>query len=241
VRLPFVLFLVAGVARAGALDDMDTRSNVEASIRGNAATANLHLKIDVVDGVVLPQGLVRNLNQSDDVVRLAARIKGVREVDRSGLRLEFAGPADDQIAQIIARQVLAVPKFASTSPRVSVEGGVVTLTGKLKNASWREELRDLCGAIDGVIDVVDRLETPETPDERIQRVLDATFSPRAAPPFPGRVQAEAAAGTVTLSGRVPRLYDRQLAERKAWGVNGVRRVDNRLELRSGTAIEVIRP
>jgi osmotically-inducible protein OsmY len=46
---------------------------------------------------------------------------------------------------------------------------------------------------------------------------------------------------VTLEGRVPRLFDKELAEHNARGINGVRRVDNRLELRSGTAIQVIYP
>jgi len=241
VRLPFLLLLLAGTAEAGTLDDMTIRSNVETSIRGTAGTANLHLKIDVDDGVVKPQGPVHDLDQADEVVSLASKIKGVRDVDRSQLRLEFPGPGDEEVARRIERQVLAIPKFASTAPKASVESGVVTLTGKIKNASWRGELRTLCGAIEGVIDVVDRLETPDTPDDRIQKVLDAIFGARVKPPFPGKVEAVVKEGTVSLSGRVPRLLDRTTAEKHAWGINGVRRVDNQLELRTGTTIEVIRP
>jgi osmotically-inducible protein OsmY len=241
VKLSLVLFFVAGLARAGTLDDMEIRSNVEGSIRGTARTAMLHLKIDVDGGVVIPRGVVHDLDQADDVVQLASKIKGVREVDRAHLKLEFEGPPDEQLAQSIERQVLAIPKFSSTSPHAAVKEGIVTLTGKLKNASWRLELRSLCGAIEGVVDVVDLLETPETPDDRIQAVLDASFGPRVTPPFPGRVQAIVKEGTVTLTGRVPRLFDRVTAEQKAWGVNGVRHVDNHLEMKSGTSIEVVRP
>jgi osmotically-inducible protein OsmY len=235
------LILLATAAQAGTLDDMSLRSNVESSIRGNAQTAMLHLKVDVVDAVVTPSGRVRNLNQADDVVELASRIKGVKDVIRTQLLLEFEGPADALIAALIARQVLAIPKFAATDMRVNVVAGVVTLEGTLKNASWRTELRRLCGAIEGVTEVVDRLETPDTPDDRIQKVLDSVFGPRVKPPFPGRVNAQVLAGTVTLEGRVPRLSDRRAAARAAWGINGVRTVDNRLELGSGTSIEVIRP
>jgi len=241
VRLPFLVFLLAGVVRAGTLDDMDLRSNVETSIRGTAQTANLHLKIDVVDGLVIPQGVVRDLNQADDVVELAAKIKGVKGVDRSKLRLEFTGPPDEQIVQMIDRQVLAIPKFASTGPRVVVRSGIVTLSGKLKNGSWRRELRELCGAIEGVQDVIDEMETPDTPDDRIQKVLDASFGPRVTPPFPGKVRATVKEGAVSLEGRVPRLSDRMSASRKAWAINGVRRVDDHLELKTGTAIQVVRP
>jgi osmotically-inducible protein OsmY len=124
---------------------------------------------------------------------------------------------------------------------VTVSAGVVTLEGLLKNAAWRTELRRLCGAVEGVTGFVDHLETPETPDDRIQKVLDGIFGPRVIPPFPGRIQARVTAGAVTLEGRVPRLCDRDAAIRAAWGINGVRSIDARLELGSGTSIEVVRP
>jgi len=236
-----MLFAVAFLAGAGTLEDMDLRSNVEASIRGSAETANLHLKVGVVDGVVIPQGVVRNLNQADDVVELASKIKGVTAVDRSGMRLEYSGPSDEAIADGVARTIFEVPKYASSSIRVAAAAGVVTLTGTIKNAAWRTELHRICGGIDGVQGVSDLLETPETPPDRIQKALDAVFGPRVLPRFPGKVSATAEGGTVTLEGRVPRLYDRDVAGRHAWGINGVRRVDNRLELGSGTVIRVIDP
>lgn len=235
------MLLAATTGRAGTLDDMGLRSNVETSIRGTADTAMLHLKIEVKDGVVTPIGLVHDLDQADRVVLLATKIKGVKDVDRSKLQLEFAGPPDDQLASQLAREIMAVPKFAASSPRIAVAAGVVTLTGSLKNAAWRGELRTLCGAVQGVIDVVDELETPVTPDDKIQRVLDGNFGPRVLPPFPGRVDAKVKDGVVTLEGRVPRLYDKRAAEERSRSINGVRRIDNQLELGSGTTIEVIHP
>jgi osmotically-inducible protein OsmY len=46
---------------------------------------------------------------------------------------------------------------------------------------------------------------------------------------------------VTLEGHVPRLCDKQAAEFDARGINGVKSIDNRLEVRSATAIRVIHP
>ena len=229
------------LAEAGTLDDMELRSNVEGSIRGTAQTANLHLKIQVENGVAIPEGVVRDLNQADDVADLAAKVRGITGVDRSRLRLEFAGQADEGLAARVGRTLFEVPKYASSSMKIAVESGVVTLTGEIGNAAWREEIRRACGAIEGVVDVADRLDTPETPDERIQRALDGVFGVRVLPRFPGFVRAAAKDGVVTLDGHVPRLYDRLLAEHDARGINGVHRVDNRLELRSGTAIQVINP
>jgi len=228
-------------AQAGTLDDMDLRSNVETLIRGTAQTAHLHLKIQVENAVAVPEGVVRDLNQIDEVADLAAKVKGIVGVDRSRLRLEFPASSDDDLASRVSRTLYAVPKFAASSMKVAVADRVVTLTGTIKNAAWRGEIRRLCGAIEGVVEVVDRLETPETPDKKIQRVLESIFGVRVVPRFPGYVEAVVKDGVVTLEGRVPRLCDKQAAEFDARGINGVKSVDNRLELRSATAIRVIHP
>jgi osmotically-inducible protein OsmY len=236
-----ILVLTCVTATAGTLEDMELRSNVEGSIRGAAQTANLHLKISVDNAVAIPEGVVRDLNQADDVVDLAAKVRGITGVDRSRLRLEFAAQGDVELASLVTRSLSEYPKYASSSMRIAVERGVVTLGGELGNAAWRGELRRLCGGIEGVVDVADRLESPQTPDEKIQKALDGVFGIRVLPRFPGSVRAVAKDGVVTLEGRVPRLFDKDLAEHNARGINGVRRVDNRLELRSGTAIQVINP
>jgi len=240
VLIFIVLTATAGVG-AATLEDMELRSNVETLIRGSATTANLHLKIDVREAVANPQGVVHDLQQADDVVLLASKVKGIVGVDRSGLRLEYSGPGDDAVAAAIRRSISEIPRYTSATIAIDVASGVVTLTGAMKNASWREDLRKLCGAVEGVIDVVDRIESPETTDVRIQKALDAVFGARVTPRFPGRVSATVVGGQVTLEGRVPRLFEKNAAERHAWGINGVRRVDNRLELGSGTTLRVIEP
>ena len=40
---------------------------------------------------------------------------------------------------------------------------------------------------------------------------------------------------------MPSLYDKRVAERKTWEVNGVREVDNRVDLFSSSAIRVVHP
>jgi osmotically-inducible protein OsmY len=236
-----VLPVVWCLTQAATLDDMELRSNVETAIRGTAQTATLKLKISVENAVAIPEGLVHDLNQADDVVTLAAKVKGIKSVERSLLRLEFPATADDQLAARVERSIFEIPKYASSSIKVAVSGGVVTLTGGIKNAAWRQELRRLCGGIDGVSGLVDELTTPDTPDEKIQKVLDGVFGVRVTPRFPGRVSAIVTAGVVALEGRVPRLHDKLVAERAAWGINGVHRVENGLTLESGTAIRVIQP
>jgi osmotically-inducible protein OsmY len=236
-----ILLVIPCLSRASTLDDMELRSNVETAIRGTAQTASLHLKIRVEDAVAIPEGLVHDLNQADDVMTLAAKVKGIRRVDRSQLRLEFPATLDDQVAARVERSLFEIPKYASSTIKVAVGGGVVTLTGGIKNAAWRAEIRRICGAIDGVADLVDELVTPDTPDEKIQKVLDGVFGIRATPRFPGRVSAIVTTGVVALEGHVPRLHDKLVAERAAFGINGVHRVDNGLTLESGTAIRVIHP
>jgi osmotically-inducible protein OsmY len=226
---------------AGTLNDMDLRSNFEASVRGTAQTANLHLKIMVENGVAIPEGVVRDLNQADDVCDLAAKVKGITGIDRSKLRQEYPASSDEELASRVSRTLFSEPKFAASSMKVAVDNGAVTLTGAIKNAAWRGEIRRLCGGIQGVAEVVDHIVTPETPDAKIQKVLESVFGVRVVPRFPGYVSAVAKDGVVTLEGHVPRLSDKLAAGVDAWGINGVRQVDNRLELRSGTAIQVVHP
>jgi osmotically-inducible protein OsmY len=244
VRSPWAPFLLLGAvtaARAGTLEDMDLRRNVEMAIRGSAPTANLHLKVEVVDGVVIPEGIVRDLIQADAVVDGAGSIKGIRAVDRSRLRFEDERPPDDAIAGRIIRKLYDVQSLASPAIRVDVAQGVVTLEGPIPKAAHRGDLRRLCGGIEGVVEVVDKLVSPEAPDAAIQKSLDGVFGRRAEPRFPGSVTAQVDHGAVVLSGRVPRLRDRDLAMRAAWALDGVRMVVDDLRIEAPARVSVVRP
>jgi osmotically-inducible protein OsmY len=238
---PILLFGAAIAARAGTLEDMDLRRNVEMAIRGSAPTANLHLKVEVVDGTVIPEGIVRDLIQADAVVEGAGSIKGVRRVDRSRLRFEYEPPPDEAIAGRIIRSLYDVQHLGGPAMRVDVAQGVVTLEGRIPRASYRTEIRRLCGGIEGVVDVVDRLVSPDAPDAAIQRSLDGVFGRRVEPRFPGSVEAQVDRGAVVLSGRVPRLKDRDTAIRSAWSLDGVRMVVDDLRIEAPTRVNVVRP
>ena len=235
------IVLTSLAARAGTLEDMDLRRNVEMAIRGSAPTANLHLKVEVVDGVVIPEGIVHDLLQADAVVENAGSIKGVRAIERSKMRFESEAPPDAAIAGRIIRTISEVAHLATSSIRVDVRGGVVTLEGSISRASYRAELRKLCGATEGVTDVVDRLVSADAPDKAIQRSLDGVFGARVQPPFPGRVEALVSGGAVVLSGRVPRLRDRDAALRTAWSIDGVRLVVDNLRIEPTSHVSVVRP
>ena len=237
-----MLLLGAAIAaRAGTLEDMDLRRNVEMAIRGSAATANLHLKVEVVDGVVIPEGIVRDLVQVDAVVERAGSIKGVRAVDRSRFRFEYEPPEDDAIAGRIIRSLYDVQHLGGPGIRVGVLRGIVTLEGRIPRASYRADIRRLCGGVQGVVDVVDKLVSPDAPDAAIQRSLDGVFGRRAETRFPGSVDVQVDRGAVVLSGRVPRLRDRDAAIRTAWSLDGVRMVVDDLRIEAVARVSVVRP
>src|SRR6185503_17576308 len=128
--------------------------------------------------------------------------RGIVAVDRSRLKIEYPAPPDEELAQKVAFVLFAIPRYTPSAITITAAQGVVTLHGTIKNGAWRGEIRKICGAIEGVSELVDRLTTPETPEPRIQKALDAIFSPRASPRFPGRVHAVAKDGIVTLDGYV---------------------------------------
>jgi osmotically-inducible protein OsmY len=157
------------------------------------------------------------------------------------MRYEYERPPDEAIAGRILRTLFDVQHLATSSIRVDVREGVVTLEGTVGRAAYRSELRRLCAAVDGVVDVVDKLVSPEAPDKAIQRSLDGTFGRRAQPPFPGSVEALVNRGAVVLSGRVPRLKDRDAALRTAWAIDGVRLVVDDLRIEATSRVGVVRP
>lgn len=235
------IVVAALAARAGTLEDMDLRRNVELAIRGSVPTANLHLKVEVKDGIVVPEGIVHDLLQADAVVESAGTIKGVRSVDRSRLRFDYDTPPDEAIAGRIIRTIAEVQHLATSSIRLDVQKGVVTLEGEIARAAYRGELRRMCGSVEGVVEVVDRLLSPEAPDASIRRSLDGVFGKRVQPRFAGSVETQVDHGAVVLSGRVPRLRDRDLAIRTAWSIDGVRIVVDDLSIEAVSHVNVVRP
>lgn len=115
-------------------------------------------------------------------------------------------PSDSSIKTAVETAKNAVADLSGVS--VSVSGGVVTLTGQLKDDATKSQLDSLAGAVKGVTQVVDNCTvTPPPPpvapvvisadDSLTTRVNDAIKD------YPG-VKATVQNGVVTLTGEIKR-------------------------------------
>lgn len=132
-----------------------------------------------------------------------------------------------------AREELALHKIDMSRVEVSVERGIVTLSGVVANEVERQNAVTTVFAIPGVQNVKINLSLE---DHTVGEYIDDTLLTTA---VKGKLLAEAGIkslsvsvetnqGVVTLTGNVDRAEHIPLAERIAKDVDGVKSVDNRL-------------
>ena len=230
--------LLAAVAIAGFLlpaaaqdraKDRDLEFTAERAVRGIPALLGTRLDVSVTGGTATVEGTVRTLRKKWDALEAIAKVRGIIAIDDQ-IRIDSKGYPDDRVASGVRRRLDDVPAIRSAGVQTSVDAGVVTLSGTVTDARLRFRARDAAASADGVVGVIDRIESSPDEDEKIERGVGGIIGPRAVTGIPGLVQIAVVEGVVTLTGNVPTLYARIQAERLAFGVNGVRAVQNLLEV-----------
>lgn len=139
----------------------------------------------------------------------------------------------DTLVEELARRVLKNDSRVDVSEiQVTVEDGVVYLSGTVDSAAERRAAREDLLAAPEVGQVVDDLKlrnyierTDEELREAVKRALirDIDVDPR-------RIEIQASRGAVILGGLVPSYAQKAEAESVAWWTSGVVEVTNRLEV-----------
>jgi osmotically-inducible protein OsmY len=231
VVLAAVLVLASRAAAfAGERDDEAIRLNIESSLLYQRALAGERLVVTFAQGRASLSGTVRTLYQKWQALEGTARVRGVVSID-DRIALFGQPPRDATLAGDVRRRFEDLPKVASAGLRVTAHDGIVTLKGTVRDARTRFEARDAVAQLPGVVGVVDRIESPERPDERLQKDIQNLIGPRSLRRVPGEITVTVEGGIARFEGWVPRLWDRIEAERTALGINGVKGVSNQLEVR----------
>jgi hypothetical protein len=109
----------------------------------------------------------------------------------------------------------------------TLDGGVVTLSGVVKDEARRILIEQELLALPGVTDVRNHLHVPlpgGPPAEQLRSLFEKAKIDASA------IEASVATGVVTLRGKAATWFDRDAAERLAWMLPGVHSVDNRIGL-----------
>jgi len=207
------------------LEELDYEPSVDAAEIGVAVT----------DGVVTLSGHVSNYAQKLAAAEAALRIEGVRAVVQD-ITVRLSG--DEKVSdEEIGKRAVAALEWHSTLPasriHVTVEHGVVRLTGDLDWQCHKREAGHAVEVLKGVVAVINAIRV--NPAHRmasvpeVRREIEAALK-RSADLDASHIVVAASDGKISLSGKVRAGFERNAAEIAAWSVPGVIDIENRIEI-----------
>jgi len=208
--------------RQDVLDELDWEPRVDAA----------HIGVSAREGVVTLTGHVESYIEKLAAERAARRVKGVKALAQEiEVKLPSAKrSSDDEIAARAVRMLewdVAVPHDRIG---VTVDHGVLTLTGQVDWRYQSEEAEADARKLTGVRDVVNSIRVkPRASSRDIHtRIRDALE--RSADLEANRITVSIEDGKVVLAGTVGAWNERMTAEDAAWAAPGVIAVDNRIAI-----------
>ena len=208
--------------------DIDIKRDVEAELRWNPDIDATDIAVAVKNGVVTLSGFVRSYAQKFEAEQTAKRVNGVRAVANDiEVRLPiFNRRPDPEIARDAVEEIQKNLPYASDHIGVVVRDGWVTLEGSVEWNYQRERAAQVVRRVRGVKGVTNLIELqPRVPPVEIKQKIEQAFR-RSAELDANRITVETEGGVVTLRGTVRSWAERQEAERVAWAMPGVVRVNN---------------
>lgn len=214
------------------MNDLSLRKCILEELEFQPEIDAANIGVSVEDGVVTLTGHVKSYAQKVSAERAVKRVRGVRALaEEIEVRLERnAGTADDTIAS----RALKIIHWSSDVPegdiKVIVQGGRITLEGEVDWQYQKETVERSVRKLTGVTAVNNRLTLrPRLDVFDIQQRIEAALK-RNAEVEAKDIRVKVEGDVVTLEGRVHLWRERQIAERAAWSMPGVSRVDDHLLL-----------
>lgn len=215
------------------MNDLQLKQAVLDELEFDPALDAAHVGVFVHDGVVTLTGYVGDYVQKHAAEQAARRIRGVRAVAQD---LQVRLPqdkklADDEIAARAARMLEWDLRLPQGAIAVTVENGVVQLSGEVPWDFQRREAESDVRKLGGVISVINGITVrPSTDPGEVQTRIRAAFE-RSADLEADRVSVRVGEdGAVVLGGQVHTMRERAEAENAAWAAPGVSKVINRIEI-----------
>ncbi|WP_367253434.1 BON domain-containing protein [Pseudomonas sp. stari2] len=202
------------------LDELDFQPNIDAA----------HIGVSVENGIVTLSGHVKSYAQKISAERAVKAIKGVRAVaEEIQVRLDKGAGTDDDT---IANRAVNIISWRSDTPagdiKVVVQKGWVTLEGQVDWQYQKEVAESAVRKLSGVVGVDNRITLrPRVEVVDIQRSIEEALK-RNAEVDAKAIRIKVDGSVVKLEGRVHFWREREIAERAAWSVPGVSKVEDQL-------------
>jgi osmotically-inducible protein OsmY len=230
----------------------EIRATLEKDTRINLHRYPIHIAVQ--GGDLILEGVVEGIAAKKLALLAAAETHGVqRIVDRLKVTpAEEMGDAEirDHVCKVLIEESAlercfihglvgggvetvrkAIPEPAG-SIVVEVNDGVVTLNGDVPSLTHKRLAGVLAWWVPGTCDVINGLEEVPPEEDNEYELIDAVRLVLEKDPFmnASKIRVNSKDWIVTLEGLVPNETMKQMAERDAWYVLGVKRVINRIEV-----------
>ncbi|HVW84087.1 MAG TPA: BON domain-containing protein, partial [Bryobacteraceae bacterium] len=210
--------------------DNQLRNAVAIQIDWEPEVSSRDISVSAHDGVITLTGFVHNYFEKVAAERAAKSVYGVKAV-ANDIEVRAAGArTDPEIARDIVHAMKADVTIPDDRIKVGVKDGYVTLDGNVNWNYQRTKVADISHRINGVRDITNNITvqpsvTPTDVKEKIEGALkrNAELDAR-------RISVSVENGTVQLYGNVRSWFEREEAERAAWGAPGVSKVVDHISI-----------
>jgi osmotically-inducible protein OsmY len=231
------------VTLVGSRGDADIQRDITSRLGWDTFLHDDPITVSVDKGRVRLSGVVGSAAEKSEA-QLAGWVRGVTGVDGSGLSVEwwerdanarsqkYPPRTDAEIAAAVKDAMLYDPRVVSFEVKPTAMGGVVTLSGQVTSLKAKLAAESLARHTVGVMGVHNEIAVKAGPPISDQDLAKHVSSALAFDPSltEASVDARAANGRVTLTGKVPTMFERAEALDVASSMNGVVSVDNQLRV-----------
>jgi osmotically-inducible protein OsmY len=210
--------------------DSQLQLDVMEEIKWEPGIDHEHIGVSVANGVVSLSGTVRSYAEKLLAEKTVRHVKGVRALAEDlQVRYDWQPKTSDaEIAKRIADILGWDPLVPKDRIEVTVEDGVVKLTGSVNWNFQKNRAFDDASKVSGVVRIDNWVDVaPAVPAADIRERIEKAFE-RQADLEAEKIAVETEAGKVTLIGRVSSWEKRNLAERAAWAAPGVTKIEDKL-------------
>lgn len=223
--------------------DGDIRNDIQEALRWDTLVDHGLIDVSVEDGEVSLTGTVGSAAEKSRAIT-DAWVANVTGVDAEMLNVElwardpamregkYTDLSDAAIRSALVQALARDPRVYSFNIRPEVEGGVVTLRGKVDNLKARRAAAEVARSTVGVYSVDNRIRVRTNAeaarsDEEIEADIRTAL---ARDPFVDRfeITVDSIGGVAALAGTVDSYYEKSQADEVASRIDGVVTVDNNL-------------
>lgn len=226
IILALFVFSIVGLVEARDISDRQITGAVERELLLDDAVSANRIDVKTHEGIVTFSGNVENILAKERAEELASALVGVRAVVNR-LNVVPAPPrSDEDVATDVRLALLDDPVAEAYELQVSVEDGVVELTGSVESYAEKQFSEIVAKGVDGVRDVNNRITLvyeDDRPDQEIKAEIDTRLQ-NDVRVDDSLISIKVDNGNAVLSGSVGSLQEKNQVLYDAW-VAGVRSVD----------------